>query len=45
VADALRGLADRVNQLEGLVAELTGKRPEPGQVTPLRRRGPDPAGG
>ncbi len=46
VADALRGLATRVNELEGLVAELTGKRPEPGEVTPLRRRGGnDPAGG
>jgi len=46
VADALRGLATRVNELEGLVAELTGKRPEAGEVTPLRRRaGSDPAGG
>lgn len=46
VADALRGLATRVNELEGLVADLTGKRPQPGEVTPLRRRGGnDPAGG
>ena len=47
VADALKGLASRVNELEGLVAELTGKRPEPGDVTPLQRRrhGGDPAGG
>ncbi|MEJ7715018.1 MAG: serine O-acetyltransferase [Thermoleophilaceae bacterium] len=46
VADALKGLSDRVNELEGLVAELTGKRPEGAEVTPLRRRGgPDSAGG
>jgi serine O-acetyltransferase len=46
VADALRGLAARVNELEGVVADLTGKRPEPGDVTPLRRKGGgDPAGG
>ncbi len=46
VADALKGLAARVNELEGLVADLTGKRPESADVTPLqRRRGGDPAGG
>jgi serine O-acetyltransferase len=46
VADALRGLAARVNELEGLVADLTGKRPEGAEVTPLRRGGgSDPAGG
>jgi len=46
VADALRGLALRVNELEGLVADLTGKRPEGAEITPLRRRqGQDPAGG
>ena len=46
VADALRGLAGRVNQLEGIVAELTGKRPEGAEVRPLRRSaGNDPAGG
>ena len=46
VADALKGLATRVNELEGVIAELTGKRPESAEVTPLRRtRGSDPAGG
>lgn len=46
VADALQGLATRVNELEGLVADLTGKRPESGDVTRLRRRGgQDPVGG
>jgi serine O-acetyltransferase len=46
VADALRGLASRVNELESLVAELTGKRPEGADVRPLRRHeGNDPAGG
>ena len=46
VADALRGLAGRVNELEGIVAELTGKRPEGAEVRPLRRSGGnDPAGG
>ena len=28
VADAIKGLAARVNELEGVIAELTGKRPE-----------------
>jgi len=46
VADALSGLAARLNELEGLVADLTGKRPEAGQVRPLRRGGgSDPAAG
>ena len=47
VADALKGLAIRVNELEGLVADLTGKRPGPADVTPLQRRrqSGDPAGG
>ncbi|CAN5551654.1 serine O-acetyltransferase [soil metagenome] len=46
VADALGGLAGRLNELEGLVADLTGKRPEGAEVRPLRRRGGgDPAGG
>jgi serine O-acetyltransferase len=46
VADALSGLAARLNELEGMVAELTGKRPEGADVRPLRRRGGgDSAGG
>ncbi len=46
VADALSGLAARVNELEGMLAELTGKRPEGADVRPLRRSGGnDPAGG
>jgi serine O-acetyltransferase len=45
VADAISGLANRMTQLEELVAELTGKKPE-GEVRPLHRRGgPDSAGG
>ena len=47
VADALRGLADRVNELEELLADLTGRKPErAAEVRPLHnRRGPDSAGG
>jgi serine O-acetyltransferase len=46
VADALRGLASRLSELESIVAELTGKRPEGAEVRPLRRgEGRDPAGG
>ncbi len=46
VADALKGLADRVNELEGMLADLTGKRPESAEVRPLRRgAGNDPAAG
>jgi serine O-acetyltransferase len=47
VADAIRALAARVGELEELVAELTGRKPETGaDVRPLRkRRGPDSAGG
>src|SRR5215207_10186677 len=45
VADAIAGLVNRVNQLEELVAEQTGRKPA-GEVRPLKRRGgPDPAGG
>jgi len=46
VADALRGLSDRIGALESMLAEATGRRPEGGEVKPLRRgRGQDPAGG
>jgi serine O-acetyltransferase len=47
VADALKGLADRITQLEHMVADLTGTSPErPADVTPLRRdKGRNPAGG
>jgi len=46
VADALRSLATRVSELEGIIADTTGKRPESAEVRPLRRRGGgDPAGG
>ena len=46
VADALKGLATRLGELEGMVAELTGKRPEGAEVRPLRRGGGnDPASG
>jgi serine O-acetyltransferase len=46
VADALKGMADRIGELEGMVAELTGKRPEGAEVRPLRRgAGNDPAAG
>ena len=46
VADAIRGLANRLTELEQLVAENTGRKPGSAEVTPLRRRGgPDSAGG
>src|SRR4051795_144902 len=47
VADALKGLADRITQLEHMIADLTGTKPErPADVTPLRRdKGANPAGG
>jgi serine O-acetyltransferase len=47
VADALRGLADRITELEQMVAELTGvARKEPAEVRPLRRdKGQNPASG
>jgi hypothetical protein len=35
-----------VNELEGMLAEATGKRPEPSEIAPLRRgAGNDPAQG
>ena len=46
VADALRSLAVRVSELESLIADTTGKRPEGAEVRPLRRKGGgDTAGG
>jgi len=46
VADAIRGLANRLTELEQLVAENTGRKPGGADATPLRRRGgPDSAGG
>jgi serine O-acetyltransferase len=46
VADAIRGLANRLNALEELVAEMTGRKPEGANVRPLNRRGgPDSTGG
>jgi serine O-acetyltransferase len=46
VADAIRALSARVNELENMLAEATGKKPEPSaEVRPLRSRGTDPAGG
>ncbi len=46
VADAMRGMANRLNGLEEIVAELTGRKPEGAEVKPLRpRRGPDSTGG
>src|SRR5436305_3351586 len=47
VADAIRALSARVAELERLLTEATGKRPEPvAEVRPLRNvRGNDPAGG
>ena len=46
VADAISGLANRLNELEELVAEQTGRKPEGAEIRRLeRRRGPDSAGG
>jgi serine O-acetyltransferase len=47
VADAIKALAGRVAELERLLTEATGRRPEPtADVRPLRNvRGSDPAGG
>jgi serine O-acetyltransferase len=47
VADALMGMAERIGELEQMVAELTGKEPETtAEVRPLRRgAGSDPAAG
>jgi serine O-acetyltransferase len=47
VADALKALANRMNEVEEIVADLTGRKPEErADVRPFRqRRGPDSAGG
>jgi serine O-acetyltransferase len=46
VADAISGLANRLTELEELVAEQTGRKPEAAEVKPLKRRGgPDSVGG
>jgi serine O-acetyltransferase len=46
VADALKGLADRITELEHMVAELTGRERKQAEVRPLRRgEGHDPASG
>ena len=45
VADAIRGLANRLTEIEELVAEQTGRKPGGAEVKPLKRRGgPDSAG-
>jgi serine O-acetyltransferase len=46
VADALKGLADRIAELEHIVADLTGTTRKEAEVRPLRRgEGHDPASG
>jgi serine O-acetyltransferase len=46
VADAISGLANRLTELEELVAEQTGQKPGGAEIRPLERRGgPDSAGG
>jgi len=46
VADAIRGLANRVGELEEMVADLTGRKPEGAEVRELpNRHGPDTVGG
>jgi serine O-acetyltransferase len=46
VADAIRGLASRIEALEHAVAEMAGHEAEPAEVRPLRpARGRNPAGG
>jgi serine O-acetyltransferase len=45
VADAISGLANRLTELEELVADETGRKPA-AEVRPLKRRGgPDSTGG
>ena len=46
VADAIKALSNRVNELEEMLAEQTGRKPGGADVRSLRdRRGPDIAGG
>ena len=46
VADAIRGLSDRMTVLEKLLADATGRKAEGAEVRPLKRRGgPDSTGG
>jgi serine O-acetyltransferase len=46
VADAIRGLANRLTEVEELLADLTGRKPQSAEVEPLKsRRGPDSTGG
>ena len=46
VADAIKGLASRIEALEHAVAEMAGRDAEPAEVRPLRpARGRNPAGG
>jgi serine O-acetyltransferase len=45
VAEAIKGLAERLTAVEHLLADATGHKPE-ADVRPLRpRKGPDSAGG
>jgi serine O-acetyltransferase len=46
VADAISGLANRITEIEELVADQTGRKPGSAEVRRLERRGgPDSAGG
>ncbi len=46
VADAIRGLASRLTEVEELLAEQTGRKPQGAELRPLRSRGgPDSTGG
>jgi serine O-acetyltransferase len=46
VADAIKGLASRIEALEHAVAEMAGREAEPAEVRPLHpARGRNPAGG
>jgi serine O-acetyltransferase len=46
IADALKRLSQRIEELEREIAELNGREAGEGEVVPMRpRRGPNPAGG